>query len=79
MNAAEEHLANLLITRFGLPAEEIDLDATFGELQIDSISLVELTVISQDEFGVPVGDEDFTAEHTLRTAAALLAQKGARV
>ncbi|MFF7987477.1 phosphopantetheine-binding protein [Streptomyces sp. NPDC007901] len=78
MNAIEERLSALLTSRFGLSAE-VDPDLTFGELDIDSISLVELAMISQEEFGVTVGDDDFTARHTLRTAAALLASKGAGV
>lgn len=79
MTDLEKHLATVLIDRFGLLSEELDPDATFADLEIDSICLVELAVISEDEFGVPIGDDDFTAGHTLRTAASLLASKGARV
>jgi acyl carrier protein len=77
MKAIQDRLATLLTSRFGLTADELDPDATFGELEIDSISLVELAVISEDEFGIAIGDE-FTNAHTLRTAADLLASKGAQ-
>ncbi|MEY9894327.1 acyl carrier protein [Catenulispora sp. MAP12-49] len=79
MTDLENRLATVLVDRFGLLSEDLDPDATFGDLEIDSICLVELAVISEDEFGVPIGDDDFTAQHTLRTAASLLASKGARV
>ncbi|MHC3475024.1 acyl carrier protein [Streptomyces sp. 7R007] len=79
MNGIEERLAALLTSRFGVDPAITDPNTTFGDLQIDSISLVELAMIAQEEFGVPVGDDDFTADHTVRTAAALLARKGVRV
>jgi acyl carrier protein len=79
MNTLENRLAELLASRFGLTGEDLDLDATFDQLEIDSISLVELAVISEDEFGVMLSEDDFTKEHTIRTAADLLASKGAHV
>jgi acyl carrier protein len=78
MNPIEDRLAQLLTTRFGLNPENVRPDTTFGELEVDSLSLVELTVVSEDVFGVAFGGDDFTKEHTLRTAADLLVRKGAR-
>ena len=74
----EDRLADLLVTRFGVTSEDLDPDVTFGELEIDSISLVELAVISSDEFGIAMRDDDFTPDHTLHTAADLIELKGAR-
>ena len=79
MNAIEDYLARLLTTRFGLAAEDLDVNTTFAELEIDSISLVELAVISGDDFGISLGGDELTKDHTVRTAAELLAGKGARV
>jgi len=79
MNSIEDRLVRLIGDRFGLAPEELGPDVTFRELEFDSLGLVELAVIAQDEFGVPVSDDEFTSEHTLRTAAGLLADKGVRV
>lgn len=42
----------------GIPPEEIKPEATFaGDLELDSLSMVEVAVIALDKFGVEIPDE----------------------
>jgi acyl carrier protein len=79
MNEIQARLKTLLANNFGVDEQDIDPDATFSELQVDSIALVELAVVAEEEFGVKVGEDEFTPENTITTAAQLLASKGVAV
>jgi acyl carrier protein len=46
------------LPQFGVEESEITRDATFEELDVDSLDLAELTQIVEDEFGVKVTSGD---------------------
>lgn len=52
-----EVIANLISTQFSIPAEQITPEMTLAELALDSIGLVELAALLEDEYDieVPVG------------------------
>jgi acyl carrier protein len=79
MNEIQARLKTLLANNFGVDEQDIDPDATFEALGVDSIALVELAVVAEEEFGVKVGEDEFTPENTITTAAQLLASKGVAV
>ena len=49
-----EKVAQLLADHEGLNAAEIKMENSFEELGLDSLSIVELAMELEDEFGVPV-------------------------
>ncbi|MBB5117923.1 acyl carrier protein [Streptomyces eurocidicus] len=52
-------LARLLSEHFGIEESELRPEATFEELEMDSLALVEIAVIVEDRFGVRLpGDAD---------------------
>lgn len=46
------------LVKFGTPAEAITPDATFEALEVDSLDLVEMAQIVEDEFGVELTGTD---------------------
>jgi acyl carrier protein len=51
-------LAEIIDEIAGVPADEVTPDKNFVEdLDIDSLSMVEIAVASQDKFGVEIPDE----------------------
>jgi acyl carrier protein len=46
------------VERFGPDADEVTRDSTFETLDIDSLDLVELAQIIEDEFGVKLESSD---------------------
>jgi acyl carrier protein len=74
-----ERLAALLTARFGVTAEELRPDATFDELDLDSLALVEFAMVAEKEFGVPFGEDDVTPRATVGQAVRLIGDKLARV
>ncbi|ARF72646.1 acyl carrier protein [Kitasatospora albolonga] len=70
-------LVTLLGDKFEVAADLIRPDATLGDLELDSLAVVELYVTLQEEWEIPLDDSAATAELTVaevaRSVAALLA------
>lgn len=50
-------LTTILTDQFGVPADEITEDATFEALGLDSLDLVEVTLVIDEELGIRIPDE----------------------
>ncbi|HEX6471598.1 MAG TPA: phosphopantetheine-binding protein [Streptosporangiaceae bacterium] len=79
MTTVYERLSDLLVTKFGVSATEIEPDATFEELELDSLALVEVAMAVQEEFGVDIGDSELTPKHTMTSAVEVLTANGVSV
>ena len=76
MNATLDRVAALLSNRLGVPADDISADATFDELDLDSLDLVEFALGAEDEFGVRISDDEAEGLRSVGDAVALLETKG---
>ena len=63
------------LEEFGAEADAIELDATFEALDVDSLDLVELGQIVQDEYGVEIKGEDMPKLKTVGDAVDLIAER----
>lgn len=54
-----------LVEHFGTDAEVISPSATLEDLGLDSMALVELLLILEEEFGTPMPEDDESAPRTL--------------
>jgi acyl carrier protein len=63
------------LASFGPDASQITRDSTFEELDIDSLDLVELAQIVEDEYGVVLKGEDMKELRTVGDAIDLIASK----
>jgi acyl carrier protein len=50
-------LTTILTDEFAVPADEVTEDATFEELGLDSLDLVEVTLVVDEELGIRIPDE----------------------
>ena len=69
----EDRLKRMIVERLFMKIAPEDLDegkSLVEEYGIDSVSLLELVVGIEEEFGVAVGDEDFDVRH-FETVSAL--------
>lgn len=69
----------LLVEKFGVEEEEISPEATFSDLDLDSLDLVEFALAAEEEMGVRISDEEAEQLDTLDDTVKLLEQKGATV
>jgi len=68
----EERITEALI-EFGAEPEKINRDAEFEALDVDSLDLVELAQIAEDEWGVQIKGEDMEGIKTVGQAVDLVA------
>jgi acyl carrier protein len=65
------------LASFGPDVSQITREATFEELDIDSLDLVELAQIVEDEYGVVLKGEDMKELKTVGDAVDLIAERAA--
>ncbi|WP_328551715.1 MULTISPECIES: acyl carrier protein [unclassified Streptomyces] len=75
MSDTSDRLVALLVRVCGLEADEISPEVTFRKLEVDSLALVELGLAAQQEFGVPIKDDELELDATVADAAAMVEKK----
>ncbi|MBV8430668.1 MAG: acyl carrier protein [Solirubrobacterales bacterium] len=64
-----------VLSSFGPDADQITRDSSFEELDIDSLDLVELAQIVEDEYGVVLKGEDMKELQTVGDAIDLIVSR----
>jgi acyl carrier protein len=60
------------LTEFGADADSISLEATWEDLDVDSLDLVELAQIVEDEYGVELKEADMQEMKTVGDAVEMV-------
>lgn len=79
MNALFDRVTALLNEKLSVDPAAVHPDATWDELDVDSLDMVEFMLVLEDDLGVRVTDEEAGELRTVGDAVALLEAKGARV
>ena len=69
---AVEKTVREALTQFGPEPEQITREATFEELDVDSLDLAELSQIVEDEYGVQLKGDDVASLKTVGDAIDLI-------
>jgi len=75
MTSVIDQLTDVLVARFGVDAEEVQEETSMQDLDLDSLALVEFSLVAQKEFGVEVSEDELGADSTVRDVAELLESK----
>jgi acyl carrier protein len=66
-------LAEIVNEIAGIPAEDIQLEKSFtDDLDVDSLSMVEVVVAAEERFGVQIPDDDVKGLKTVGDAVAYI-------
>lgn len=79
MTAVYDKVKELLVDKFGVDEDDISPEATFDDLDLDSLDLVEFALAAEEELGVRISDEEAEQLDTLEDTVKLLEEKGAKV
>lgn len=79
MATVYDKVKELLVEKFGVEEDEVSREATFEDLDLDSLDLVEFALAAEDEMGVRISDEEAEQLETLDDTVKLLEEKGAKV
>lgn len=75
MTAMYDTLVNLLVNRFEVDRAEIKPDVTFEDLEMDSLFLVELLLVVQQEIGVKISEDTASPRDSIERAAELIEEQ----
>lgn len=78
MAAVYDKVSQILTEKFGVPPEDIKPEATFEDLDLDSLDLAEFALAAEDELGAGISDEEAEQLSTLEETVKLLESKGAQ-
>ena len=69
MMSVEEKVKNIIVDQLGVSADEVVPSASFvDDLGADSLDLVELIMVFEEEFGQEIPDEDAETIQTVQDA-----------
>jgi acyl carrier protein len=74
-----DRVVQVLTDRLGVSADDITPEATFAELDLDSLDLVEFALGAEELFGVTISDDEAEDLRSVGDAVALLETKGVGV
>ncbi len=77
MNPIYEKVKGVLVDKFGVEESEVTPEASFEDLDLDSLDLVEFALAAEEELGVRISDEEAEQLETLSDTVKLLEEKGA--
>ena len=76
--AIVEGLAEIVNEIAGIPVEDVQLDKSFtDDLDVDSLSMVEVVVAAEERFGVKIPDDDVKGLRTVGDAVSYIEKAGA--
>lgn len=70
-----ERLVAILTRLHDAPPERISPEATFADLDVDSLTMVEISMRIERDLGVTVGDDELPPDLTLRATSDLIDSK----
>ncbi|QBI21695.1 acyl carrier protein [Egibacter rhizosphaerae] len=73
-----DKVKEVLVEKFGVEEGDVSPEATFEDLDLDSLDLVEFALAAEEELGVGISDEEAEQLESVQDTVKLLEQKGAQ-
>lgn len=74
-----EQLKDIVSSKFKVPGEEFVPGVTLTDLGLDSLDLVELSLMIEQELGVTISDDELAEADGLQTVATLMQSRNVAV
>lgn len=68
----------IIARKFQLNPDDITPEATLKDLELDSLDVVDLSLVIEKELGVAVSDEEMLQAETVEAVVTLVESRGAR-
>ncbi|MFE2226101.1 phosphopantetheine-binding protein [Streptomyces kronopolitis] len=70
-------ITEILTTKFEVPAEEVTRGTVFDDLAMDSLALLEMSLLLEKRLGVSIEEGTLTSEQTIEEATEAIEALGA--
>ncbi|MEV7422222.1 MULTISPECIES: acyl carrier protein [unclassified Streptomyces] len=72
-----ETLKEMLVSKLKVAPEQITPEATREDVELDSLAVVELSLLLEKELGLQISDDELLEAATIRDMADLMAERSA--
>ncbi|MGH3962189.1 MAG: acyl carrier protein [Pseudonocardiaceae bacterium] len=79
MSALYESVVDVFTGRFGIDRDKVQPDASFDDIDLDSLSQIELATALKKKFAVEITDDEMAEMAVVSEVVAKLAEKGVTV
>lgn len=74
-----EQLKSILVDKLKVSPEAVTPEATREEIELDSLAVVELSLMLESELGLTISDDELVEAPTVGDIVALMEERGARI
>lgn len=74
-----EQVREILSQKFQIDRDDIALESTLKDLELDSLDVVDLTLAVEKELGVSVSDDEMLQAETVAAVVTLVESRSARI
>ncbi|MEU3355393.1 acyl carrier protein [Streptomyces sp. NPDC037389] len=74
-----ETLKEILVSKLKVSPEQVTPDATREEVELDSLAVVELSLLLEKELGMAISDDELLEAATIGDMARLMEQRSTKV
>ncbi|GAA2565104.1 MULTISPECIES: acyl carrier protein [Streptomyces] len=74
-----EQFKSLLVDKLKVSPDLITPEATREDIELDSLAVVELSIMIEAEFGVSISDDELLEAKTVGDMVALMESRGAKI
>ncbi|MEU9133866.1 phosphopantetheine-binding protein [Kitasatospora sp. NPDC048540] len=74
-----ETLKEILVSKLKVSPEQVTPEATKEDVELDSLAVVELSLVLEKELGVEISDDELLDAETIGDMARLIEERSARV
>ncbi len=68
-------IKEIVVDQLGVDADEVAMDTSFEDLEMDSLDIVELIMAMEEEFGLEISDEEAEKLTTVGAAAEYIQER----
>ncbi|MET9428534.1 phosphopantetheine-binding protein [Streptomyces sp. NPDC003036] len=74
-----EQLKSILVDKLKVSPEAVTPEATREEIELDSLAVVELSLMLESELGLKISDDELVEAPTVGDIVVLMEQRGAKI
>lgn len=78
MSVGFEQIKEILVSNLKVAPEQVTPEATWEDIELDSLAMVELSLMLEQEFGLEIGDDELLGASTISDMVGLVEERSTR-
>ncbi|MFF4159216.1 acyl carrier protein [Streptomyces sp. NPDC001678] len=78
MSVGFEQIKEILVNNLKVTPEQVTPEATWEDIELDSLAMVELSLMLEQEFGLEIGDDELLGASTISDMVGLVEERSTK-